>query len=157
MDRSDFKNLEKLIKMLEESSLAQLELTLEDGKKISLSKPTHAAEHAYVPMPAPQPVAATPAAPAQAESAAAPEAPAEEAGHKVASPMVGTVYVRPSPGDDAFVNVGDTVKVGDVICLLEAMKVFSKIKADKAGVIKSIKIEDGQAVEFGQTLFIIEG
>ena len=98
------------------------------------------------------------AAPAAAPAAAAPaEAPAAEiSGHQVRSPMVGTFYRSPSPEAKAFVEVGQTVKVGDALCIVEAMKMMNRIEADKAGVVKAILVNDGEAVEFDQPLIVIE-
>ena len=149
--------LKTLIKLLEKSSLQELEIEQEGGHRIRLSKGAVAQTVVSAPVAAaPVAPAAHVAAPAASEKPA-PAAAETDQGHKVVSPMIGTVYMRPSPEDDAFVSVGDSVKEGDVICLVEAMKVFSKIKADKSGVVKQIKVEDGQAVEFGQVLITIEG
>ncbi len=107
--------------------------------------------------PAPAPVqvqAAAPAASAAPEAAA--PAPAVESGHQVKSPMVGTLYLAPSPGANTFVSVGDRVNVGDTLCIVEAMKMMNQIDADKAGVIKAVLVGDGEPVEFDEPLFIIE-
>ena len=100
------------------------------------------------------PVAAPAAAPAAAAPAEAPVA--EVSGHQVRSPMVGTFYRSPSPEAKAFVEVGQTVKVGDALCIVEAMKMMNRIEADKAGVVKAILVNDGEAVEFDQPLIVIE-
>ena len=104
------------------------------------------------------PVAApTPSAPAASPApAAAPAASEEVAGHKIRSPMVGTFYRSPSPEAKAFVDVGQTVKVGDALCIVEAMKMMNRIEADKAGVVKAILVNDGDPVEFDEPLIIIE-
>jgi len=112
-------------------------------------------------MPAPMmpqvPVAPAPAAPAPAPAAGeAAAAPAVPEGHVVLSPMVGTFYRAPQPGAEPFVQVGDTVSEGDTLCIIEAMKLLNEIEADKSGRIKAILVENGQPVEFGQPLFVIE-
>ena len=151
----DIRKVKKLIEMLEESSLAEIEIREgEESIRISRSSSsgpavTHVTTHM-----APQSAPAAAAAPV-ANGAPAPE-PAALAGHAVKSPMVGTFYRSPSPGAKAFVNVGDTVQVGDTLCIIEAMKMMNEIESDKAGVVKSILKENGQPVEFGESLFVIE-
>jgi acetyl-CoA carboxylase biotin carboxyl carrier protein len=153
----DIRKVKKLIEMLEESSLAEIEIR-EGEESIRISRTsstggpavTHVTTH-HAPAasaPAPAPVAA--AAPVAAPVAAAP------AGHGVKSPMVGTFYRSPSPGAKAFVDVGDTVAVGDTICIIEAMKMMNEIESDKAGVVKAILKQNGEPVEFGENLFIVE-
>lgn len=140
-----------------ESGISELEVTEGEGKvRIVKSAPQVIAQPMqYAPMPAPiAPVTAAAAAPAVTASAEA-AAPALPAGHIVTSPMVGTFYRSPSPGAAAFVNVGDTVKEGQTLCIIEAMKLLNEIEADKAGVIKDVLVENGQAVEYGQPLFVI--
>ena len=149
----DLRKLKKLIDLVEESGISELELT-EDGEKVRISRnfTANATIQQYAPMqynPAPQ-FAATAAAPAAIEAA-----PAVEEGHAVKSPMVGTFYRSPSPDAKAFVEVGDTVAVGDTLCIIEAMKLLNEIEADKAGVIKKILVDNGQAIEYGEPLFII--
>jgi acetyl-CoA carboxylase biotin carboxyl carrier protein len=114
-------------------------------------------------MPAAAPVISAPVAPTASEiadaaavTAAAVAAEAAAAGHAVKSPMVGTFYRSSSPGAAPFVQVGDTVKEGDTLCIIEAMKILNEIESDKAGVVKQVLCENGQAVEYGQTLYIIE-
>jgi acetyl-CoA carboxylase biotin carboxyl carrier protein len=150
----DIRKVKKLIEMLEESSLAEIEIREgEEAIRISRSPtgspvvhmaPAHIAPHHVAP-------AAIPAATA----AAAPvvEAPA---GHAVASPMVGTFYRSSAPGSAPFVDIGSQVKVGDTLCIIEAMKMMNEIESDKAGVVKAILKENGQPVEYGEALFIIE-
>lgn len=150
----DLRKLKKLIDLVEESGISELELT-EDGEKVRISRnftasmPAPSYNH-YIPQQqqAPAPQAAAPVAAAEA-------APAVEEGHAVKSPMVGTFYRSPSPDAKAFVEVGDTVAVGDTLCIIEAMKLLNEIEADKAGVIKKILVDNGQAIEYGEPLFII--
>ena len=150
----DLRKLKKLIDLVEESGISELELT-EDGEKVRISRnfTSNSPVQQYAPMQynnAPQY-----AAPAAAAPAAAIEAPAVEEGHAVKSPMVGTFYRSPSPDAKSFVEVGDTVAVGDTLCIIEAMKLLNEIEADKAGVIKKILVDNGQAIEYGEPLFII--
>lgn len=149
----DLRKLKKLIDLVEESGISELELT-EDGEKVRISRnfTSNAPVQQYAPMQYSTPQYAT--APA-ATPAAAIEAPAVEEGHAVKSPMVGTFYRSPSPDAKAFVEVGDTVAVGDTLCIIEAMKLLNEIEADKAGVIKKILVDNGQAIEYGEPLFII--
>ncbi|CAM3219567.1 acetyl-CoA carboxylase, biotin carboxyl carrier protein [Pseudomonas floridensis] len=151
----DIRKVKKLIELLEESGIDELEIREgEESVRISRHSKTPAQQY-YAPAPAPAPVAA-PVAPAAAAPAAA-EAPSAPAlnGHVVKSPMVGTFYRTPAPTSPAFVEVGKTVKVGDTICIVEAMKMMNHITAEKAGVIESILVENGQPVEFDQPLFTI--
>ena len=147
----DIRKVKKLIELLEESNINEIEIKEgEESVRISRGGSVVAA-----PVAAPAPVAAAaPAAPsaAPAEVEAAPEAPA---GHTVNSPMVGTFYRSPAPSAPAFIEVGKTVKAGDVICIVEAMKMMNQIEADKSGVIEAILVEDGQPVEFDQPLVVI--
>jgi acetyl-CoA carboxylase biotin carboxyl carrier protein len=155
----DLRKLKTLIDLVSESGISELEVTEGEGKvRIVKNAPP-----VYVQSPAPQyapqigaAVAAHPAGVAEG-AAAAPAAPAAAApqGHVVTSPMVGTFYRAPSPGADPFVQVGDTVKEGQTICIIEAMKLLNEIESDLAGVIKEILVENGQAVEYGQPLFVI--
>jgi acetyl-CoA carboxylase biotin carboxyl carrier protein len=149
----DIRKVKKLIELLEESNINELEITEgEESVRISRGMPMQAYA-APAPL-APQPAAiAAPAAPVAAAPVAA--APEELAGHIVKSPMVGTYYASPAPGSGAFVSVGSTVKVGDVLCILEAMKMMNQIEADKAGTIGAILAEDGDPIEYDQPLFTI--
>ena len=152
----DLRKLKTLIDLVAESGISELEVTEGEGTvRIVKSAPQVIAQPLqYAPMPvqaAPMVAAAAPAVAASAEAAA----PALPAGHIVTSPMVGTFYRSPSPGASAFVNVGDTVKEGQTLCIIEAMKLLNEIEADKAGVIKDVLVENGQAVEYGQPLFVI--
>ena len=152
----DIRKIKKLIELVEESGITELEVSEEEGSvRISRATVATPANVQYsIPAAAPTPVAA-PAAPVAAPAAPA-AAPEEIAGHKIRSPMVGTFYRSPSPEAKAFVEVGQTVKVGDALCIVEAMKMMNRIEADKAGVIKAILINDGEAVEFDEPLIVIE-
>lgn len=156
----DIRKVKKLIELLEESNIDEIEI-MEGEKSVRISR--NSASSAAVPtyMPAPAPVAApVPAAPAPAVAAApAPTAPAAKpapsAGHQVKSPMVGTFYRAPSPSSPAFAEVGQNVQAGDVICIVEAMKMMNQIEADKSGKIEAILVENGEPVEFDQPLVTI--
>ncbi|MGP1627885.1 MULTISPECIES: acetyl-CoA carboxylase biotin carboxyl carrier protein [Aggregatibacter] len=152
----DIRKIKKLIELVEESGITELEVSEEEGS-VRISRATVAAPanvQYSIPAAAPAPVAA-PVAPAAAPAAPA-AAPEEVAGHKIRSPMVGTFYRSPSPEAKAFVEVGQTVKVGDALCIVEAMKMMNRIEADKAGVVKAILVNDGEPVEFDEPLIIIE-
>ncbi|MGF1732405.1 acetyl-CoA carboxylase biotin carboxyl carrier protein [Photobacterium kasasachensis] len=152
----DIRKIKKLIELVEESGISELEISEgEESVRISRNSPV-----ATVAAPA-QVVAAAPAAPVAAPAAApavaeAPAAPAAPAGHQVLSPMVGTFYRAPSPEAKTFVEVGQSVNVGDTLCIVEAMKMMNQIEADKAGTVVAILAEDGDAIEFDQPLVIIE-
>ncbi|MEC4089825.1 acetyl-CoA carboxylase biotin carboxyl carrier protein [Pseudoalteromonas rubra] len=152
----DIRKIKKLIELVEESGIAELEITEgEESVRINRhsSAPVIAQPQQYsVPTAAPAPVAA-PAAPAAEAPAATNDTPA---GHQVKSPMVGTFYSASSPTAAPYVEVGSKVNVGDTLCIVEAMKMMNQIEADKAGVVKAILLENGDAVEFDQPLFIIE-
>ena len=152
----DIRKIKKLIELVEESGITELEVSEEEGTvRISRAAPQAAAvQYVAAPQAAPAPVAA-PVAQA-APVASAPAASAEVSGHAVLSPMVGTFYRSPSPEAAPFVEVGKTVKIGDPLCIVEAMKMMNRIESDKAGVVKAILVNDGEAVEFDQKLFIIE-
>lgn len=151
----DLRKLKTLIDLVSESNVSELEITEAEGK-VRIVKSGGAVVQQYVAAPVPAPVAA--AAPAAAPAAAAAEAPtaAQVTGHVVKSPMVGTFYRASSPGAKSFVEVGSQVKEGDTICIIEAMKILNEIEADKSGTVTRILGENGQAVEYGQPLFIIE-
>ena len=148
----DIRKVKKLIELLEESNINEIEIKEgEESVRISRGGSVVAA-----PVAAPAPVvAAAPAAAPVAAPAAAEAAPAAPVGHTVNSPMVGTFYRSPAPSAPAFIEVGKTVKAGDVICIVEAMKMMNQIEADKSGVIEAILVEDGQPVEFDQPLVVI--
>ena len=151
----DLRKLKTLIDLVSESNVSELEITEAEGKvRIVKSGQPTAAQVVYAPVAA-APVAAV--ATAAAPAAAAPVAePAESAGFVVKSPMVGTFYRASSPGAKAFVDVGSQVKEGDTVCIVEAMKILNEIEADKSGTVTRILGENGQAVEYGQPLFVIE-
>ncbi len=147
----DIRKVKKLIELLEESGIAEIEIQ-EGEESVRISRYS---QHAPVAAPvAPAPIAAPVAAPAAA--------PVEETsndaieGHIVKSPMVGAFYRAPSPGASTFVEVGQSVKVGDTLCIIEAMKLLNQIEADKAGTVKAILVENGQPVEYDQPLFVID-
>ncbi len=158
----DIRKIKKLIELLEESDIGEIEIQ-EGEESVRISRGGHGAttyvQPQYTPAPA-APAIAAPAAPAAAPTAPAPAA-AETSdssslsGHIVKSPMVGTFYRSPSPGSPSFIEVGKHVKAGDVICIVEAMKMMNQIEADKAGVIEAILAEDGDPVEFDQPLVTI--
>ena len=152
----DIRKVKKLIELLEESNINELEITEgEDSVRFSRGAPiqAYAAPVPVTQQPATITAPAPAAAPAVAATAAA--APDELAGHLVKSPMVGTFYASPSPDSAAFVTVGSTVKAGDVLCILEAMKMMNQIEADRAGTIGAILAEDGEPIEYDQPLFTI--
>jgi acetyl-CoA carboxylase biotin carboxyl carrier protein len=151
----DLRKLKTLIDLVSESNISELEITEADGKVRIVKTDPAPATFAAPPQAATAPVMA---APAVAAVAAAP-APAPEpvpAGHAVKSPMVGTFYRSSSPGAKAFAELGQTVKEGEAICIIEAMKIMNEIEADKSGTVTRILCENGQPVEYGQPLFIIE-
>ncbi|EGK71578.1 Biotin carboxyl carrier protein of acetyl-CoA carboxylase [Methyloversatilis universalis FAM5] len=149
----DLRKLKKLIDLVQESGISELEVT-EGEEKVRIAKhlPAQVGQTTYVAAPAPV------AAAAPAPVAAAPAAPAESAlpeGHVVKSPMVGSFYRSATPGGKAFVDVGQTVSIGETLCIIEAMKLMNEIESDAAGVVKAILVENGQPVEYGQPLFVI--
>ena len=155
----DIRKVKKLIELLDESGIAEIEITEgEEAVRISrypsgamIAQPT--APYAAAPV-APQAPAATAPAPAQPAEAAATAV--EEEGFLVSAPMVGTFYASSSPGAAPYVQVGDRVSEGDTLCIIEAMKMMNQIEADVSGVIKSIRVQNGEPVEYGQTLFVID-
>jgi len=149
----DIRKVKKLIELLDESGIAEIEITEgEESVRISRYAPGVAA--------APVAVAAAPiaAAPAAAAPVAAPVATAEpeEDGFEVTAPMVGTFYAASSPGAAPYVQVGDRISEGDTLCIIEAMKMMNQIEADVSGVVKSIRLQNGEPVEFGQTMIVID-
>ena len=147
----DLRKLKKLIDLVQESGIAELEIT-EGEEKVKIVK-GGAVTMTAIPQVA---VAAAPALAAPAATAAAPAEPEPgQEGHVVKAPMVGTFYRSPSPDAKAFVEVGQAVKEGDTICIIEAMKLMNEIEADASGVVKAILVENGQPVEYGQPLFIL--
>ncbi len=154
----DIRKIKKLIELVEESGIAELEIT-EGEESVRINRNNMSAGPAYAPQYAPQYApSAAPAAPAAPASSAAPESaePAAPTGHQVKSPMVGSFYAAASPEAAAYVEVGSQVKVGDTLCIIEAMKMMNQIESDKAGTVKAILVENGEPVEFDQPLFIIE-
>jgi acetyl-CoA carboxylase biotin carboxyl carrier protein len=148
----DLRKLKKLIDLVEESGIAELEIT-EGEEKVRIARTLPGSQPIVMQQPqqivaAPVPVAAQ-VAPAPAAPAAAPD------GHVVKSPMVGTFYRSNSPGGKAFVDVGQSVAVGEALCIIEAMKLMNEIESDAAGTIKAILVENGQPVEYGEPLFVI--
>ena len=150
----DVRKIKKLIDLVNETGISELEIK-EGEESVRITRHglvSHASVHSHT-----APVATSMHHTASAAVATAAEtAPAEVSGHTVHSPMVGTAYLSPSPQASTFVKIGDNVQVGDVLCIVEAMKMFNQIEADAAGIIKSILVENGQPVEFDQPLFIIE-
>ncbi|MBE0457833.1 acetyl-CoA carboxylase biotin carboxyl carrier protein [Pseudoalteromonas sp. KG3] len=156
----DIRKIKKLIELVEESGIAELEIT-EGEESVRINRNNMSAGPAYAPQYAPQyapaPAPAAPAAaPVATAEAAAPAGPTGPTGHQVLSPMVGSFYAAASPEAPAYVEVGSQVKVGDTLCIIEAMKMMNQIESDKAGTVKAILVENGEPVEFDQPLFIIE-
>ena len=153
----DIRKVKKLIELLEESGIDELEIH-EGEESVRISRYS---QHAPVVAASPAAYAAAPVAAASAATPAPAAAPvetpaaAEPAGYQVKSPMVGTFYIAPSPTAPSFAEVGQSVKEGDVLCIVEAMKMMNQIKADKSGTIEAILVENGQPVEYDQPLFII--
>ena len=156
----DLRKLKTLIDLVSESNVSELEITEAEGQvRIVKSGATVVQQYmAAAPAPAAPAAAAVPElpAPTAAETAAAAAAAEEAAGHVVKSPMVGTFYRASSPGAKSFVEVGSVVQEGDTICIIEAMKILNEIEADKSGTVARILCENGQAVEYGQPLLVIE-
>lgn len=149
----DIRKVKKLIELLEESGIAEIEIR-EGEESVRISR--HGQAGTQVAMHALQtpPPNGAPAAPVEAAAAAA--APAAPAGHTVNAPMVGTFYQAAAPGTPPFVEIGQSVNAGDTLCVIEAMKIMNQIESDKAGVVKAMLVENGQPVEYGQPLFVIE-
>ena len=149
----DIRKVKKLIELLEESGIAELEIR-EGEESVRISRSSQVAP-AVVAAPTQVAVPAAPAAPTPAAETGAGEEP-EISGHAIKSPMVGTFYRSPAPGAKPFVEVGQSVGVGDTLCIVEAMKLLNQIESDKAGTVKAILVENEQPVEYGQPLFVIE-
>ena len=154
----DIRKVKKLIELLDESGIAEIEIT-EGEESVRISRYPSGGMIAQ----APAPYAAVPATPQAPAAAPAPGQPAdhapavpEEDGFLVSAPMVGTFYASSSPGAAPYVQVGDRVSEGDTLCIIEAMKMMNQIEADVSGVIKSIRVQNGEPVEYGQTLFVID-
>jgi acetyl-CoA carboxylase biotin carboxyl carrier protein len=152
----DIRKVKKLIELLDESGIAEIEIT-EGEESVRISRYSQSAPAAPAPVAVAAPAAA-PAAAAPAAAAPAPAAPAEpeEDGFLVSAPMVGTFYAASSPGAAPYVQVGDRVNEGDTLCIIEAMKMMNQIDADVSGVVKSIRVQNGEPVEYGQTLIVID-
>jgi acetyl-CoA carboxylase biotin carboxyl carrier protein len=152
----DIRKIKKLIELLEESGLAEIEIT-EGEESVRIARVTQATpvvtQYAAAPAPAPAPAAAAPAAAAPSAAASAPAARDE---NLVTAPMVGTFYASPAPGAKAFVEVGQEVRVGQVLCIIEAMKMMNQIESERAGKVVAVLAKNGEPVEFGQPLFAIE-
>ena len=152
----DIRKVKKLMEMLEESSLAEMEI-IEGEESIRLSKSSNIPNQNIVNQVPTNVVSTNVPLQATSEQSAVTEKVEEKiSGHEIKSPMVGTFYEAPSPGSKPFVNIGDTVKAGDTLCIIEAMKMLNQIESEKSGVIKAILAENGQPVEFNQVLFIVE-
>jgi len=152
----DLRKLKTLIDLVSESNVSELEITEAEGK-VRIVKGGGAMVQQAMPMQMQMPAAGgTAPSPLQAAAPAASAAPEVPAGHAVKSPMVGTFYRASSPGAKSFVEIGSQVKEGETICIIEAMKILNEIEADKSGTVSKILCENGQAVEYGQPLFIIE-
>ncbi|EHQ52230.1 biotin carboxyl carrier protein [Ectothiorhodospira sp. PHS-1] len=154
----DIRKIKKLIELLEESGINEIEIQEgEESVRITRAAPNSGTAFMMPPQQYMVPGAAPAAAPAApAPAPAAEDKPALPSGHQVTAPMVGTFYRAPTPGARAFVEVGQSVNAGDTLCIIEAMKMLNQIEADKAGVIKAILVENGQPVEYGQPMFIID-
>ena len=153
----DIRKVKKLIELLEESGIAEIEIK-EGEESVRISRgPTGSAPPQYIAMPPPgAPAGAPQGVPAAAAAAAPPASTHKSNEFVVTAPMVGTFYGAPSPGAKPFVDIGDEVKVGQVLCIIEAMKMMNQIESDKAGRITSVMVQNGEPVEFGQPLFTIE-
>ncbi|MCW5576786.1 MAG: acetyl-CoA carboxylase biotin carboxyl carrier protein [Burkholderiales bacterium] len=149
----DLRKLKTLIDLVQQSGIAELEIT-EGEEKVRISRFGAAGAQTVAPQNVVLPVTAAPAA-EPVGPAAEVETPAEAEGHAVKSPMVGTFYRSSAPGAKPFVEVGQTVKAGETVCIIEAMKLLNEIEADRDGVIKAALVENGQPVEYGQPLFLI--
>ncbi len=152
----DLRKLKTLIDLVSDSNVSELEITEAEGK-VRIVKSMGIAAPVAMQQAAPVALAAAPAAAsAVAQAPAAPAAPVAPVGHTVKSPMVGTFYRSSSPGAAPFIQIGSVVKEGDTLCIIEAMKILNEIESDKSGTVMQILCENGQAVEYGQPLFIIE-
>lgn len=153
----DIRKVKKLIELLDESGIAEIEIT-EGEDSVRISRYSQNVPAAAAVMPAPAPAAPAPAPAATSAPAASGEAATEpeETGFLVNAPMVGTFYASSSPGSAPYVQVGDRISEGDTLCIIEAMKMMNQIEADVSGIIKSIRVQNGEPVEYGQTLFVID-
>jgi acetyl-CoA carboxylase biotin carboxyl carrier protein len=151
----DLRKLKTLIELVETSGIAELEIQ-EGEERVRITRATASAAQSVTVQTAQHAAAANPPVALPATGATAETPPAEPEGHHVKSPMVGTFYRSATPGSKPFVEIGDTVEEGATLCIIEAMKLMNEIESDKAGVVKAILTENGQPVEFGQPLFLIE-
>lgn len=149
----DLRKLKTLIDLVSESNVSELEITEADGKVRIVKSPPPSAQPAA---PMAIPASPAPAGPVAVPPSVAPAAEPVASGHTVKSPMVGTFYRSASPGAKPFVEIGGEIKEGEPICIIEAMKIMNEIEADKSGTVTQILVQNGQAVEFGQPLYIIE-
>jgi acetyl-CoA carboxylase biotin carboxyl carrier protein len=150
----DIRKVTKLIELLEESGIAEIEIK-EGEESVRISRMPSGAVAMQAPMYAPSPLPIAAVAPGVSAPAAAP-LPPPSVDHLVQAPMVGTFYSAPAPGAKAFVQIGDEVKVGQVLCIIEAMKMMNQIESDRAGKVTSVLVQNGDPVEFGQPLFAIQ-
>jgi acetyl-CoA carboxylase biotin carboxyl carrier protein len=150
----DIRKVKKLIELLEESGISELEIH-EGEESVRISRYSQAPQF-IPPVTAAAPQVTVPAAATAPVAAGESTAATEISGHTINSPMVGTFYRAPSPGAKAFVEVGQSVNVGDTLCIIEAMKLLNQIESDKAGKVKAVLVENGQPVEYGEPLFVIE-
>jgi acetyl-CoA carboxylase biotin carboxyl carrier protein len=150
----DIRKVKKLIELLEESGIAEIEIK-EGEESVRISRMPSGAVAMQAPMYAPSPLPIAAVAPGVSAPAAAP-LPPPSVDHLVQAPMVGTFYSAPAPGAKAFVQIGDEVKVGQVLCIIEAMKMMNQIESDRAGKVTSVLVQNGDPVEFGQPLFAIQ-
>jgi len=151
----DIRKVKKLIELLDESGIAEIEIT-EGEESVRISRYAKDAPPVYATH-APPPISAAPVAHAPAVPApVAPPVEPEDEGYRVEAPMVGTFYAASSPGAPPYVQVGDRINEGDTLCIIEAMKMMNPIEADVSGVIKSIRAQNGEPIEYGQTLFVID-
>ncbi|MEO6431710.1 MAG: acetyl-CoA carboxylase biotin carboxyl carrier protein [Nitrosospira sp.] len=153
----DLRKLKKLIDLVEESGIAELEIT-EGEEKVRISRSTSSVQAQVAPIGTSPPQAAMPGTVSPSATLTTANAVAEilPEGYVVKSPMVGTFYRSSTPGSNPFVEVGQTVKEGETLCIIEAMKLLNEIESDKSGVIKAVLVENGQPVEYGEPLFVIE-
>ena len=156
----DLRKIKKLIELLDESGIAELEVT-EGEESVRISRYGSAPPLVQASGPAaPYPIGVPVASDGATAPAATPAAPVEDrppaSGFEIEAPMVGTMYRAPSPGAPPFVEVGSRISAGDVVCIIEAMKILNQIESEVSGVVREIPVENGQAVEFGQTLMIVE-
>ncbi len=157
----DIRKVKKLIELLDESGIAEIEIT-EGEESVRISRYAQGAVVAAAPAPAPvaapaaAPAAAPQASPSLAEAPAEAPAASDEDGYEITAPMVGTFYTAASPGAAPYVQVGDRVNEGDTLCIIEAMKMMNQIEADVGGVVKSIRVQNGEPVEYGQVLVVID-